>query len=67
MQVKINNKSYSINSNQSIVESLTELGLFSETGIAIAVNQKVISKDVWKETLIKDGDEILVIKATQGG
>ena len=67
MQVKINNKSYSINSNQSIVESLTELGLFSETGIAIAVNQKVISKDVWKETLIKNGDEILVIKATQGG
>ena len=36
-------------------------------GIAIAVNQTVISKSEWNKTQLKENDNITIIKATQGG
>ena len=36
-------------------------------GIAIALNNRVIPKNAWPETLLKDKDTILIITASQGG
>lgn len=40
---------------------------FADQGIAVAVNDEVISKDNWSKTIIKANDNILIITATQGG
>ena len=36
-------------------------------GIAVAVNNAIISKSKWNEARLQDNDNILIIKATQGG
>ncbi|AFR36181.1 hypothetical protein B739_1589 [Riemerella anatipestifer RA-CH-1] len=46
---------------------LVTLKNIATRGIAIAVNQKVITRSKWEECTLKDGDTILIIKATQGG
>jgi len=56
-----------ISSDNSLLKNLVEeLNLPSE-GIAIAVNDDVISKTKWSTTELNEGDKILVITATQGG
>ena len=37
------------------------------TGVAVAVNNKVVRKSQWDETPLKQGDRILVITAVCGG
>lgn len=37
------------------------------TGLAVAVNNHVIPKKQWEETLLTENDNILIITATQGG
>ena len=36
-------------------------------GIALAVNNSVAPKSKWDSFLLKEGDSILVVQATQGG
>lgn len=38
-----------------------------QNGVAIAVNNVVIQKKEWANCLLKENDNILIIKATQGG
>lgn len=49
---------------QAIV--LAQLG-DNQNGIAVAVNNKVIPKAARVDFILKEGDQILIIKATQGG
>ncbi|MDE5633736.1 MAG: sulfur carrier protein ThiS [Muribaculaceae bacterium] len=37
------------------------------TGVAVAVNDKVVRKSQWEETPLMQGDRILVITAVCGG
>ena len=38
-----------------------------QRGIALAVNQTIISKQHWDTTFLESNDDVLIIKATQGG
>lgn len=46
---------------------LVEKEIADKSGIAVALNEDVIQKDHWEETLLSENDRILVITATQGG
>ena len=37
------------------------------SGIAVAVNNTIIPKNLWEQTPVKENDQILIITATQGG
>jgi len=52
---------------QLLSELLLAKGLLDKTGIAVAVNHEVITRDHWAWCTLKSKDQILVIKATQGG
>lgn len=39
----------------------------SHRGLAVAVNQEVVPKSRWDDFKLKENDDILIIKATQGG
>ena len=67
MEVTINNQNHLLNEACSIAQMLA-LVLFSETnGLAIAVNQTIISKSDWDRYMLNPGDQVIIIKATQGG
>lgn len=64
--VKVNNKEHQFLTSFSLQEILERLKI-TPKGIAVAVNQSIISKSDWSTTKLKPNDSILIIKATQGG
>ncbi|MDF4202924.1 sulfur carrier protein ThiS [Maribacter sp. SA7] len=62
----MNNTPHLLKPNTTLNEIIDELGI-SVKGIAVAVNENIISKTEWKVKTLNENDEVLVIKATQGG
>jgi sulfur carrier protein len=46
-----------------LVATVTELA----TGVAAAVNGEVVPRRSWPGTLVRDGDQVEVVTAVQGG
>ena len=65
MNIKINNKETEVKA-ASLQELATELSL-PEKGVAVAVNNRMVTRADWNQTAINDGDNIVVIKAVCGG
>ena len=65
MKLRVNNK--------EVETWATNLSLFSQeqnlpvTGIAIAVNNRMIPRTEWDTYALNEGDNILIIKAVCGG
>ncbi len=51
----------------SLIDMLALKSMTDQKGIAIAVNQQVVSRSQWADFKLKENDEVLIIKATQGG
>lgn len=64
--VKVNQQKHQISENYSLQKLVDQLNIQSN-GIAIAINQKVIAKSNWDTNQLKDNDDVLIIKSTQGG
>ena len=67
MNVYLNNDTVSIDSGASLHTVLEIKGFSEKKGIAVAVNNSVINRESWAQTLLADNDKILVISATKGG
>ena len=65
MTIKVNNQSKTVVAT-TLQNLLAELDQVQE-GIAVAINQNIVQKTNWESTSIQDGDDILIIQATQGG
>ena len=65
MNIKINNKKTEVKAT-SLQELATEISL-PEKGVAVAVNNRMVTRADWNHTAINDGDNIVVIKAVCGG
>lgn len=66
MEIKVNDESYQFNEAINIQQVLNDLNI-SEKGIAVALNQSIIQKSHWAQTTVQHQDNLLIIKATQGG
>lgn len=64
--VKLNENLIEIEENTSISQLLQKTNT-SINGIAIAINNKIVSKTNWEIQQFNNNDNILIIKATQGG
>ncbi|MCX2494334.1 sulfur carrier protein ThiS [Pedobacter sp. PF22-3] len=67
MEVTINNQNYQLNESCSIEQMLAAVISAETNGLAIAVNQTIISKSAWDTYVLSPGDQVILIKATQGG
>lgn len=65
MNIKINKKETEVKAT-SLQELATEISL-PEKGVAVAVNNRMVTRADWNHTAINDGDNIVVIKAVCGG
>jgi len=66
MKVFVNQEEKSINDSLSLLKLLESMGV-KPIGLAIAVNQSVIPKDSWDSFTLKDNDDVMLVRATQGG
>ena len=66
INIKVNNTIHQFQTASSLATILNELEIMTN-GIAVAINQNIITKTDWNTQALNEGDEILIIKATQGG
>ena len=67
MEIKLNDQSKTITESTTLYDIVfTQLGE-KQNGVAVALNNTVIPKQNWQTTKLKSNDNILIIKATQGG
>lgn len=64
--VKINHQTKSIEASNCLETVLDNLKI-SKQGIAVAINNQIITKTIWDNTFLKENDNVTIIQATQGG
>jgi len=67
MNITINGKPYQMGEHSNLINVLEEAKIIDRFGIAIAVNNTVVSKGEWEKFLLKDKDSIIIINAISGG
>ena len=67
MEIKINNQVKIFPEPCTVRQLLDEVIPEKQKGIAVAVNSSIIPKTHWDSHFLADYDEVLIIKATQGG
>lgn len=66
MKITINSKELELPAGTSLAELLKSQGL-DGPGYAVAVDGKVVRQQQRQETILSDGNSVLVIKAVCGG
>ena len=66
-EVSINQQSFQLPEEGRLADVLALLRITQVDGIAIAVNETVITRSEWGGYRLQDGDRVFVIRATQGG
>lgn len=66
MQIRVNDDAIECPDNCSLIMLLDQLGLAPQ-GLAIAVNQGIISKNQWSDLSLNAEDQVTLIRATAGG
>jgi len=68
VEITLNGEERSLEAAKTLGDLLTEIGVPGEgTGIAIAVNGTVVRRSTWSECTLREGDNIEIIHAVQGG
>lgn len=67
MEITVNHQTYTLPGSASVSQLLSDFLAVSLSGIAVAVNQCVVSKSEWPTFQLQAGDQVILIKATQGG
>ncbi|WP_069660217.1 sulfur carrier protein ThiS [Arcticibacter eurypsychrophilus] len=67
MDITVNQKTYSVADVCSLQQIISVVLHSPFSGIAVAINQKIISKNDWESHFLESGDHIIIIKAAQGG
>ncbi len=67
MEITFNSVKKQIEDNASIQLIINDFIGEKQKGIAVAVNEMIVPKSAWENHILKPHDEVLVVKATQGG
>ena len=67
MEITLNDQQKQV-ANGITVQQLLDIEIpEKQKGVAVAINNSVVNKTHWATTTIKENDNILIIRATQGG
>lgn len=67
MRITINNQIYQFDENTTLENAIYSLQMEETKGIALALNEEIIPRSQWKETVLTNEDKIIVIGAVAGG
>lgn len=66
MKVYLNQQEICVGSRVTLRDLLAGQSITPE-GVAVAVNNRVIPKEEWRDTFLANNDKVTVIRATCGG
>ncbi len=67
MKIIVNKEEKEFNSVSTIQDLIKALGFEQKTGIAFAINMRIVAKADWALHPIEENDNITIITASQGG
>ncbi len=67
MIVLVNGKNTEVASGCTLEKLCETIGIKPNEPVAAAVGADVIDRNMWSATILKDGDNITIIRATCGG
>ena len=67
MKIELNNEHISLPDNNMNVSDLIAWRGIQNAGVAVAINNKIISRKLWSDTLLHEGDQVVLIAAAYGG
>lgn len=67
MQLIINGETHNFAPDTTIQEILEELKVRRDHGLAVALNNTVLSKSQFRKTRVNEGDSVEIIHAVAGG
>ena len=67
MKVTVNDEVRELPSEATLQILLVDLGLETRRGLAVAVNQSIVSLSERTDHELTEGDRVLIIEAAQGG
>lgn len=68
MKIKVNGEAKSVFINITLKKFIEdELKTSEPKGVAAAVNEMIVPKHKWENTVLKENDEIEIVHAVQGG
>ena len=66
VQVKLNGEPRELPGGSTLAQAVAELTA-APAGVAAAVNGDVVPRGSWSSTVLRDGDQVEVVTAVQGG
>ena len=67
MKILLNGEAKEITGSCNLSQALVELSIDLPTRSAVALNAKVVSRDMFVHTFLSEEDELLIIRPTFGG
>jgi sulfur carrier protein len=67
MNVSVNNKTAELKHGEKLFDLLAQLNLAEKRGVAVAVNNAIISRANWNKYELNENDKVTIIRPTQGG
>ena len=67
MTITVNDETQSLENSSTLQDLLQSMGLIDKAGIAVAVNEDVVTRTTWSDCALNESDRVTIIQATQGG
>ncbi|MGN8069743.1 sulfur carrier protein ThiS [Mucilaginibacter sp. SG564] len=67
MEITVNQQTYQVTDVCNVQQMLAIVFDAQPKGIAVAINQVIIPRSNWADQQVSHQDQIVIIKATQGG
>ncbi|MBB3701456.1 sulfur carrier protein ThiS [Flammeovirga yaeyamensis] len=68
MNITVNNKSITLPSAFSIAQLLEHMNISVAKGaVAVAINDEIVSKDLWDNHALSENDHVTIVAPAQGG
>ncbi len=68
MNIKVNGESQNVKESITLLDFVTgRLDGKEPKGIAVALNETIIHREKWQDTIVKENDAIEIVHAVQGG
>lgn len=67
MEITFNNNKIEVEQGISLLDWMRSKELHEKSGIAVALNNRVVPKEKWEHTVLQENDMLLLIGASYGG
>jgi len=67
MKITLNNTEETFDKNELTISDLLKLSNFSYKLLIVKVNGKLVRKEAYDNTIVKDGDDVMVLHLVTGG